>query len=99
MLNEHACWVLIFDSSLVIAQELQKIMPFAGNTAVILVVVVLGLCSRLCLLCVLVVNEIGDVTLSDGRVINNLLVVNERVLLFENIGATQHLSTLLQKEV
>jgi hypothetical protein len=36
--------------------------------------------------------------LADGSIIKNLLVVNERVLLFENIGATQELNRLLQTE-
>jgi hypothetical protein len=44
------------------------------------------------------VEEIGDVQLNSGETIQNLLVVNERILLFENIGATQELKQLLDQE-
>eukprot|EP01117_Protostelium_nocturnum_P006084 TRINITY_DN2190_c0_g1_i1.p1 TRINITY_DN2190_c0_g1~~TRINITY_DN2190_c0_g1_i1.p1 ORF type:complete len:838 (-),score=311.05 TRINITY_DN2190_c0_g1_i1:299-2812(-) len=45
------------------------------------------------------VETVGDVELGNGQVIQNLLVVNERVLLFENIGATQELKSLLENEM
>lgn len=54
----------------------------------------------------------GDVQTKDGQVIQvglkvlhkltnpqNLLVVNERVLLFENIGATKEIAKILQNEL
>eukprot|EP01112_Ceratiomyxa_fruticulosa_P020384 TRINITY_DN691_c0_g1_i1.p1 TRINITY_DN691_c0_g1~~TRINITY_DN691_c0_g1_i1.p1 ORF type:complete len:646 (-),score=140.41 TRINITY_DN691_c0_g1_i1:81-2018(-) len=41
------------------------------------------------------VHVIGDVTLSDGTVIPQLLVVDDRVLLLENIGATQELGKII----
>lgn len=44
------------------------------------------------------VEKLGDVQLQDGNVVHNLLVVNERVLLFENIGATQELSKIIDEE-
>jgi len=44
------------------------------------------------------VEKLENVVLPNGQVIQNLLVVNERVLLFENIGATQHLSTVVEEE-
>jgi len=43
------------------------------------------------------VQKLGDVQLKDGSVVHNLLVVNERVLLFENIGATQQISKILEE--
>jgi len=45
------------------------------------------------------VEKIGDVELQDGKIVQNLLVVNERVLLFENIGATQELCRIIQEEI
>ena len=57
---------------LVIAQELEKVMPDA-------------------------VHHIGDVSVS-GHNVENLLVVNERMLLLENIGATQHLDKAVKRE-
>eukprot|EP01112_Ceratiomyxa_fruticulosa_P010118 TRINITY_DN266_c0_g1_i2.p1 TRINITY_DN266_c0_g1~~TRINITY_DN266_c0_g1_i2.p1 ORF type:complete len:632 (+),score=99.63 TRINITY_DN266_c0_g1_i2:203-2098(+) len=41
------------------------------------------------------VKVVGDVCLPNGKVIPNLLVVDDRVLLFENIGATQELGKVL----
>jgi len=41
------------------------------------------------------VHVIGDVTLSDGTVIPQMLVVDDRVLLLENIGATQELGKII----
>lgn len=43
------------------------------------------------------VHRLGDVSVS-GANIENLLVVNERMLLLENIGATQHLDKTLKRE-
>jgi len=40
----------------------------------------------------------GEVKLQDGSTIPNLLVVNDRVLLLENIGATQQIGRTLEKE-
>ncbi|GAM26868.1 hypothetical protein SAMD00019534_100430 [Acytostelium subglobosum LB1] len=40
----------------------------------------------------------GEVRLQDGTVIPNLLVVNDRILLLENIGATQQIGRTLQRE-
>lgn len=36
------------------------------------------------------VHQIGNYTLQNGQTVDNLLVVNDRVLLLENIGATQY---------
>lgn len=44
------------------------------------------------------VEKLSEVQLQDGKVVHNLLVVNERVLLFENIGATQELSKIIEEE-
>ena len=41
---------------------------------------------------------VKDVQLTEGSTVSNLLVVNERVLLFENIGATQELAKLVTEE-
>lgn len=43
------------------------------------------------------VHHLGDVAVS-GQNIENLLVVNERMLLLENIGATQHLDKAVKRE-
>eukprot|EP01133_Synstelium_polycarpum_P003734 gene3734-4304_t len=40
----------------------------------------------------------GEVRLQDGTTIPNLLVVNDRVILLENIGATQQIGRTLKKE-
>ncbi|KYQ88188.1 NDT80/PhoG-like protein [Tieghemostelium lacteum] len=40
----------------------------------------------------------GDVQLQDGTTVPNLLVVNDRVLLMENIGATQQIGRTLKNE-
>eukprot|EP01114_Cavostelium_apophysatum_P010057 TRINITY_DN2345_c0_g1_i1.p1 TRINITY_DN2345_c0_g1~~TRINITY_DN2345_c0_g1_i1.p1 ORF type:complete len:847 (+),score=295.19 TRINITY_DN2345_c0_g1_i1:224-2764(+) len=45
------------------------------------------------------VERLGDVQMKDGQVVQNLLVVNERVLLFENIGATQEIGKILRREL
>eukprot|EP01119_Soliformovum_irregulare_P021983 TRINITY_DN741_c0_g1_i1.p1 TRINITY_DN741_c0_g1~~TRINITY_DN741_c0_g1_i1.p1 ORF type:complete len:668 (-),score=179.26 TRINITY_DN741_c0_g1_i1:329-2332(-) len=45
------------------------------------------------------VKEFGDIQLENGTTVQNLMVVNERVLLFENIGATQELSKIIQDEI
>ncbi|EGG23096.1 NDT80/PhoG-like protein [Cavenderia fasciculata] len=44
------------------------------------------------------VSVAGEVRLQDGSTIPNLLVVNDRVLLLENIGATQQIGRTLRRE-
>ncbi len=41
----------------------------------------------------------GEYVLKDGTRVPNLLVVNERILLYENIGATQQIGRVLEREV
>ncbi len=43
------------------------------------------------------VHEVGDVEV-DSQTVPNFLVVNERILLYENIGATQQLDKNLEAE-
>jgi NDT80 / PhoG like DNA-binding family/Chaperone of endosialidase len=40
----------------------------------------------------------GPSTLPDGRTVQNLLVVDERTLLFENVGATQELHDMMTRD-
>jgi len=44
------------------------------------------------------VHELGAYQTSDGKTVDNLLVVNERVLLLENIGATQYLNKVVTED-
>jgi hypothetical protein len=44
------------------------------------------------------VETLGEVRLQDGSTIPNLLVVNERVLLFETMGATKELGKKIELE-
>jgi len=44
------------------------------------------------------VRKLGPVTLENGEVVDDLLVIDERALLYENIGATQYLGSEVFKE-
>ena len=43
------------------------------------------------------VKQLDQVKFENGTTVQNILVVNERLLLYENIGATQELSKIVGK--